>query len=150
MVQGLVRLILLTALLGGCALTPPPGEEAASEPVTAQTELAGSPALSLLERADQARAEGDTAAAGRYLERALTMAPDSSWLYRALAELRLQEGNGHAAEGLALRALRLAPENPDYQADLWKLVATARTNQGNTEGAKQALERARALSKARA
>lgn len=145
MVQRLVRLIALTALLGGCALAPPADQAPTGEPVTARTELAGSPALSLLERADQARASGDTAAAGRYLERALTMAPDSSWLYRSLAQLRLQEGDAHAAEGLALRALRLAPGNRAYQADLWDLVATARTNQGNAAGAKQAREQARAL-----
>jgi predicted Zn-dependent protease len=145
MVQRLVRLIALTALLGGCALAPPGDQAPAGEPVTARTELAGSPALSLLERADQARSSGDTAAAGRYLERALTMAPDSSWLYRSLARLRLQEGDAHAAEGLALRALRLAPANREYQAGLWDLVATARTNQGDAAGARQAREQARAL-----
>ncbi|WP_101675515.1 tetratricopeptide repeat protein [Alloalcanivorax mobilis] len=150
MVQGLVRLILLSALLTGCATRTPPAGTPDGEPVTANTELAGSPALSLLERADQARGRGDTAAAGRYLERALNMAPDSSWLYRQLAELRLQEGDAHAAEGLALRALRLAPDNREYQAQLWDLVATSRVNQGDSGGARDARARARDLRKARA
>ncbi|HBP69900.1 MAG TPA: hypothetical protein DD717_17090, partial [Alcanivorax sp.] len=90
MVQGLVRLTLLAVLLlSGCAVTPP-AEKA--EPVTADTELQGSPAMALLSRAEQARAQGETGAASRYLERALTMAPNSSWLYRELALLRLEEG----------------------------------------------------------
>ena len=72
MVQGLVRLTLLAVLLlSGCAVTPP-AEKA--EPVTADTELQGSPAMALLSRAEQARAQGETGAASRYLERALTMA----------------------------------------------------------------------------
>ena len=101
MVQGLVRLTLLAVLLlSGCAVTPP-AEKA--EPVTADTELQGSPAMALLSRAEQARAQGETGAASRYLERALTMAPNSSWLYRELALLRLEEGDGHAAEGFAQR-----------------------------------------------
>ena len=46
MVQGLVRLTLLAVLLlSGCAVTPP-AEKA--EPVTADTELQGSPAMALL------------------------------------------------------------------------------------------------------
>ena len=49
MVQGLVRLTLLAVLLlSGCAVTPP-AEKA--EPVTADTELQGSPAMALLSRA---------------------------------------------------------------------------------------------------
>ena len=93
MVQRLVRLTLLAVLLlSGCAVTPP-AENA--EPVTADTELQGSPAMALLSRAEQARAQGQTGAASRYLERALTMAPNSSWLYRELALLRLEEGGGH-------------------------------------------------------
>ena len=96
-------------------------------------------------RAEQARAQGETGAASRYLERALTMAPNSSWLYRELALLRLEEGDGHAAEGFAQRALRLAPDNDDYRAELWELVAAARAEQGDRSGADEARARAQAL-----
>ncbi len=143
MVQGLVRLIVLTALLSGCALAPTGQQNA--QPVSAETELSGSPALSLLQHADQARSQGDLAAAGRYLERALGMAPNSSWLYQSLARLRLQQGDAHGAEGLALRALRLAPDNNDYRADLWELIATCRARQGNQNGADQARQQAEQL-----
>ncbi len=101
--------------------------------------------MALLSRAEQARAQGQTAAASRYLERALTMAPNSSWLYRELAILRLEEGDGHAAEGFAQRALRLAPDNDAYRAELWELVAAARAEQGDRGGADEARARAQAL-----
>lgn len=140
MVQGFVSLILMTALLAGCALAPSSSQN--NRPVTAQTELAGSPALSLLHNAQQAEARGDLPAAGRYLERALGVAPDSSWLYQELAHLRLQQGDGHAAEGLALHALQLAPDNNDYRADLWVLVAACRAQQGDQKGADEARQKA--------
>ena len=104
MVQGLVRLTLLAVLvLSGCAVTPPAEK---TEPVTADTELRGSPAMALL---------------------------------------RLEEGDGHAAEGFAQRALRLAPDNDDYRAELWELVAAARAEQGDRSGADEARARAQAL-----
>ncbi|KAF0802536.1 hypothetical protein A6D6_03987 [Alcanivorax xiamenensis] len=111
----------------------------------ARADLQGSPALALLDRAEGARNQGNMSAAGRYLERALNMEPDSSWVYRQLARLRLEEGDAHSAEGLALRALRLAPYNPGYQAELWELVATARERQGDKDGAREARKRAQEL-----
>ncbi|WP_240342794.1 tetratricopeptide repeat protein [Alloalcanivorax balearicus] len=162
MVQGLVRLMLLAAMLAGCATTPTtgtgggygssssssssmPSGEPRQQPVDARADLQGSPALALLDRAEGARNQGNMSAAGRYLERALNMEPDSSWVYRQLARLRLEEGDAHSAEGLALRALRLAPYNPGYQAELWELVATARERQGDEEGARDARKRAQEL-----
>ncbi|GGJ75102.1 hypothetical protein GCM10007426_00140 [Alloalcanivorax dieselolei] len=164
MVQGLVRLMLLAAMLAGCATTPTtgtggshgssssssssssrPSGEPRQQPVDARADLQGSPALALLDRAEGARNQGNMSAAGRYLERALNMEPDSSWVYRQLARLRLEEGDAQSAEGLALRALRLAPYNPGYQAELWELVATARERQGDKEGARDARKRAQEL-----
>ena len=59
--------------------------------------------------------------------------------------MRLTEGDARGAEGFALKALRLAPEHPEYQAGLWELVATARDRQGDAGGAKAARERAAVL-----
>lgn len=141
-------LFLIVLLVSGCSVTPP--AEQTQAPVSADTELAGSPAMSLLQRAGEAREQGRTAAAGRYLERALTMAPDSSWLYRELALLRLEEGDPAAAEGLARRALRLAPDNDAYRADLWELVAAARAELNDPDGAEAAREQAETLRRSRA
>ena len=145
--QVLIRFMVLGVLLSGCAVR---GPDAPAEPMTASVELEGSPALSLLHKAEAAHQQGETAAAERYLERALNIAPDSSWLYKTLADLRLFEGDARSAEGFALKALRLAPDYPQYRAELWEMVATARERQGDKAGADDARERAAALRDAKA
>lgn len=145
MVSGLVRLIMLVGLLvaAGCATSPPPDSGAVV--MSEDDPLATSAARTLWQQALQARADNQLAAASRLLERALYMEPDSSWLYRELAELRLREGDPHSAEVLAQRALRLAPERPAYQAALWELIATARLRQQDTSGAERARREAQLL-----
>ncbi len=127
----------------GCAVKPVIDEP--QEPMTASQELDGSPALSLLTSAEQARQQGDNSRAERYLERALNIAPDSSWLYKQLADLRLTDGDARGAEGFALKALRLAPDHPRVSGRFVGLVATARERQGDAAGAKAARERAATL-----
>ncbi len=139
-VKRLIQLVLISVVLAGCAVRPAVEEPA--EPMTARQELEGSPALGVLSRAEQARQQGQTSVAERYLERALNIAPDSSWLYKELAGLRLSEGDPRGAEGFALKALRLAPDHDDYRAGLWDLVATARDRQGDKAGARQARDKA--------
>ncbi|MDX1803989.1 MAG: tetratricopeptide repeat protein [Alcanivorax sp.] len=145
MVQRLVQVTLLAALMAGCAMAPSTAPTPQA-PMTVEQELApGSPAMELYQHARQARQQGNQGAAGRYLERALTMAPDSSWLYRELADLHLSQGDARGAEGFALRALRLAPDNTAYRAGLWEMVATARARQGNQAGADNARAHAEQL-----
>ena len=141
-VRGVGQLLLVSLVLTGCAVRV---AEAPAEPMTASVELEGSPALSLLHKAETARRQGETAAAERYLERALNIAPDSSWLYKTLADLRLFEGDARSAEGFALKALRLAPDHSQYRAQLWEMVATARERQGDKTGAEDARARATQL-----
>lgn len=134
MVSSHLRLIIVAGLLalGACTVTPlAPQKDYA--PVAIPD---SSPAHSLLASARNARSRGDTGAAGRYLERALSMAGagEATVLYRELADLRLAEDKPRDAEGLALRALREAPDNPEWRAGLWELLATARQRQGNAEG----------------
>ena len=145
MVESLVRTLILLWLLAGllaCALKPDP-HTSVDYPVVTLAE--GSAAASLLSEARLARREGNLIAAGRYLERALGLEPTSPLLYRELADLRLEEGLPDQAEGLALRALRLSPENPHWQADLWAMIAVARHRLGLSERAEQAAEQARIL-----
>lgn len=137
MVSRLVRLILLVTvmLVAACStrtvilpeMGVPPGDP-----------LIESPVRPLWQQALAARAEGDLAAASRLLERAVTLEPESSWLHRELAELRLRQNEPAAAEGLARKALRLSSGDPAYNAALWQLVATARARQGNDVGAEAA------------
>lgn len=148
MAQRLVRLVFMIVLASmcaafvGCAARAP---EAISFELPKQDSLNDSPAKSLWQSGVTARENSNLAAASRYFERALNLAPDSSWLYRELAELRLRQGDDAAAEGLARKALRYAPSDPAYQSVLWELVATARQRQGNEEGAESASREAEML-----
>lgn len=114
-------------------------------PLTAEVALADSPAQGLWRKARVSREADQLAAAERYLERALAIDPNSSWLYRELADLRLAQGDAAGAEGLALRAQRLAPDNAAYRAGVWELIAVAREQQGKSAAAEQARARAKAL-----
>lgn len=63
-------------------------------------------------------------------------------LYR-LAEVRLEQGDAAQAEQLAQQGLRYSDGRPTLQAGLWDLIERARTQQGDTAGAKEAQRRAR-------
>ena len=138
MVQRFVRLILWSALLMLTACATRMTDPLAPMSMPPEDTLNGSAAETLWQQAVIAREQNQLSAAGRYLERALYMQPESSWLYRELAELRLREDDPKTAEVMAQRALRLAPKRPAYQAALWQLVATARARQGNEDGAARA------------
>lgn len=133
--------MLLVVWLAGCATRPPePPPELAMPP---GDPLSGSPAASLVLKAETALERGEAGEAGRLLERALGMVPDSSWLYRKLAELRLYEGDAAGAEGFTRRALRHAPlDNFYYRAALQELLATALARQGDRAAAQRAREQA--------
>lgn len=144
MVQRLFRLTLLCLWLAGCATAPrgpaPPLGIPENDPVL------DSPALALLDEADRARQRGDAASAGRRLERALNLAPGSSWIYRRLAELRLEQGEPAAAEGFVRRALRNATATgPHYRASLHELLAVSLARQGDDAGARRARQTADSL-----
>lgn len=139
--------LVLFALLASCArqvaVTP-----SVSGPVTipASDALRGTPAEVLLERAEEAQALGHWKAASLNLERAIRLAPASSWLYREMARLRLREGDARAAEGFARHALRNAPaEAARYRASLWRLLAICLANQGEQQAANQARQKANEL-----
>lgn len=108
--------------------------------------LYGTAAESLLASATGARKEGRSQAASLYLERAIRIAPGSSWLYKEMAELRLDEGDAGGAEGFVHHALRNAPnDNESYRAALWSLLATCLTRQGKQEKAGAAEAKAKSL-----
>lgn len=153
MVQKSLRKIAVSSVLGlhlfliGCATGPGFGTQDArtlDEPVKLST---SSPAHSLLQQAKQARQQGQNAAAGRLLERAITVSSTSeaAILYRELGELRLAEGQARNAEGMFMRALRDAPANRAWQAEVWQRVQSAREQQGDRKGAAAAAERVQQL-----
>ncbi len=152
MVQRLVRqlgwsVLLATLLLSGCSSLqqPTPTTFHGAPQVPANDSLIGTPAEVLLASADKAMANGNTQAAGRYLERAIALAPGSSWLYRQMSKVRLQEGNARVAEGFVRHALRNAPSDAGYRAGLYRLLATCLVQQGEAAKADAALVKAREL-----
>lgn len=150
MVQGLVRtlmrlgVLLLAVWLASCASHAPQLLPALAVPE--QDALRGTPAETLLASADEAASNGHDQAASLYLERAIRLAPASSWLYKKMADLRLGEGDAHAAEGFARHALRnAAADDKAYRASLYELLATCLARQGNAASAETARQQAQAL-----
>src|SRR5690554_362118 len=122
MVQRIFRLIVLLVLVTDLAACSGrmAMEQTAPTGMPKSDPLNGSAAESLWQMAVSAQENNQLAAAGRYLERALYMEPDSSWLYRE------ESGSIYSAEMMAQRSLRLAPPQSAYQSALWQLIATAR------------------------
>ncbi|MDZ7748688.1 MAG: tetratricopeptide repeat protein [Halofilum sp. (in: g-proteobacteria)] len=101
----------------------------------------------LWDQAEQARAEGDTDAAIRAIERALDVDPDDAVLWSRLAELRLQTGEARVAENLATRSNSLAAGQRLLRYRNWLIIEAARQQQGDEQGADAAraeIERLRA------
>lgn len=136
-------MVFLVLWLGACAnrlqLHPALG-------VPATDALHGTPAQSLLASADSSASAGHEQAASLYLERAIRLAPNSSWLYKKMADLRLGAGDARAAEGFARHALGNATAaDKRYRASLYELLATCLSRQGDMTGADKARQQAHAL-----
>lgn len=123
-------------------LTPP----TPSAPVALQINLedaavpAGtSPAvLALISQADASRSRGDLDGAVVVMERALRIDSRNPTLTYKLALLRLRQNKPQLAEDLAGKAALLAGSNLDLKRKSWLLIADARQNQQNLQGAKEA------------
>lgn len=98
----------------------------------------------LLTAADRALRSNDLDLAAVNLERAQRLAPQSATVYQRLADVRLRQKRPAEAEQLARKALAYAGTTTQ-QAQLWRQIATARQQQGQTQSAHDALQRAAAL-----
>ncbi len=117
--------------------TPAPADEGA----------AVNPAIvTLLNQAGQQARDGETQRAAATLERALEIEPENAWLWHRLAALRLEQGRLDEALNLAVRSNHLDPNNAQLVADNWRLIAEARSRQGDEAAAEAAAERARTFS----
>lgn len=103
------------------------------------------PVLALLDTAQQQRGGGDLNGAAASLERAQRIAPREPQVLYRLAEIRLMQGDAAQAEQLAQRGLSYSAGKPALQAGLWDLIAEARDKQGNSAGAAEARQKARAF-----
>lgn len=97
--------------------------------------------LALLAQARSAAMEGQLARSEAFLERALRIEPRNPVLWHYMAKLRLNEGRLKQAAGLAAKSNSLDRDNNILQADNWRIIAHARHQQGDIEGARRAQAR---------
>lgn len=141
--------VSLCLVLSGCAgVTTEPGT-APGAPVVEGSVQAGSsqgaesPAVvALLDQAENLRAGGQLERSVSTVERALRIEPRNPRLWYRLAELRLAMNMPQRAEQLAMKSKALAVANPALVEQSWRLIAQARYQRGDTEGASAALREA--------
>jgi predicted Zn-dependent protease len=105
-----------------------------------------SPAVvALLDQAEQQANAGELEPAAASLERAIRIDPRNPVLWYHLATVRLSQGESSQAEQLAVKSNSLAAGNHTQQARNWRLIAQARREQNDTNGAAAAERRAREL-----
>lgn len=98
--------------------------------------------IALLDRAQTDSDSGQHDAAGASLERALRIEPRNPWLWLALAQVRLAQGQYAQAIALAGKSNSFAGHLHRVQAENWQVIGKARVAQGDTVGAGEALKRA--------
>lgn len=144
-----IRWILLMTVVGlaACATAPPereadPDETTIDEPFDPEGSVrhtVDNEAVALLwEQAEEARRNDEPKSAIGALERALRVAPEDPVLWSRLAELQLEQGEHGVAENQAARSNSLAGERPLLRYRNWLIIAAAREQRGDEEGARQA------------
>lgn len=159
--QRLAVLAVASLWLAACApLSPEPAPEPAppapaaepapgptAEPGRAAPEVVEAPLspalLALLDRAAELTAVGEHDDAAAAVERALRLAPERPELWYRLALVRLAQGDWGGAEAMAMRSLD-RDETGFWRRANWRLIAQARRQAGDREGAREAEARLRA------
>ena len=122
--------------------TAPPVPEPPKEPealVPLENLAPLSPAVgSLVMAANENSQGGNLDSAVASIERAIRIEPRNATLYYKLAVLRLQQSKPRLAEDIARKAALLAVNDNPLKKHSWLLVAKAREQQKNIEGANKA------------
>jgi len=146
-VRRLGVIMLVGMSLAGCAVTPRSGEQAVdpSQDSSAGRKISAqqvNPAVvALLDSADAKEQAGNLEQAGAALERALRLEPRNAMLWHRLARVRLKQGQLQTAADMAAKSNSLAGGNADLQAWNWAVIAEAKEQQGDREGAAAARAR---------
>jgi len=101
--------------------------------------------VALLNDANRASSAGRHAHAAASLERALSIEPQSAWLWHRLALIRLAQENLGQAAALAAKSNSLAGNDRRLQSDNWRLIAEVHRRRGENTAAKSATENASRL-----
>ncbi len=94
--------------------------------------------LALMRDAESSAASGSYDNAASSLERAIRIQPRSAELWQKLAEVRLQQHQPGLAEDLAKKSNVLAKGNKSLIRKNWSIIAEARRQKGDAEGAADA------------
>lgn len=98
--------------------------------------------LALLEEAEASRSGGQLDNAAATLERAIRIQPRNPLLWQQLASLRLEQHQPGLAEDLAKKSNVLAQGNRSVIQRNWGIIAKARQQKGDIQGAADAAARA--------
>lgn len=115
-----------------------PSSETASKQKVRPQQGTSKAVLALLGQAREAALQGELTRSESFLERALRIEPRNAVLWHYMAKLRLHQGRLKQAAGLAAKSNTLDSSNKTLQADNWRIIAHARHQAGDIEGAKQA------------
>lgn len=94
--------------------------------------------LALMREAEASRSGGQLDNAAATLERAIRIQPRSSALWQQLASVRLEQHQPGLAEDLAKKSNVLAQGNRDLIRKNWAIIAAARRQKGDAQGAAEA------------
>ena len=117
-------IIVLGLLLSACASSPQP--ETPMMDISSDQD-ASRATSSLLVKVDIQEAAQNWERAAALLERALRIEPRNAQLWHRLAQVRLQQGQYHLAESLALKTSALARDDAQLQEKNNRLLKQART-----------------------
>jgi tetratricopeptide (TPR) repeat protein len=141
--------IVSVVFVAGCTTTKQqvsvqlPGED--PRQTVAPDKNTSSAVISLLEKARDATQQGDYQRAEVLLERTVRIEPRNASLWHYLAKLRLQQTRYNEAIGLAQKSNNLARSNDHLKADNWRIIAHAKYQMGDVNGAQDAQAKARTL-----
>lgn len=111
------------------APTPPP------PPPTSEPEPTPPAIVALTRQAEVERRQGHLDQAVARLERALRIQPQNAELWHTLARLRLEQRQPKLAEDLAKKSISLARGGRELLRRNWLLIAEARRQSGDVQGA---------------
>jgi hypothetical protein len=104
-----------------------------------ETPAAQTPAVAaLLRDAEADRVSGNLDRAAATAERAIRIQPRNPLVWQQLAQIRLQQHQSAAAEGMAKKSNVLGAGNHVLVQRNWSIIAEARRQRGDTQGAADA------------
>ncbi len=150
LVRGIAAAGLFLICLHGCVAppktdtpAPPPPPVPTAQEQSEAPQPSAAPVVALIKKAQGERREGRLEQAAASVERALRIDPYDSKLWNLLAAIRLQQGNAAQAEAMASKSNSLARNDRRLQRENWLIIAQARRQRGDEDGAREAEQRAR-------